>query len=130
MRPYRGLTKEGKWVFGDRLTIYKKAYICNPKEVPVEIFCYDKPNGERINILSCLCTAIVEVIPETVGQSTGRKDRNKKEAYAGDMVTAYTYSNWVIDWHGAGWKLKQDTIDHWTEIPKDFIIFSNIHQKK
>lgn len=84
MRPYRGLTKDGKWVYGDRLTIYKKVYICNPSKVPVEIFYHDKPNGERVNILSSLCTAITEVIPETVGQQTGVKDDKGKEIYKGD----------------------------------------------
>jgi len=71
----------------------------------------------------------IEVIPSTVGQQVGLKDKNEKDAYAGDKVTICTYSSWVIDWHDAGWKLKQDWIDHWTEIPKDFIIIGTIHDK-
>ena len=118
-RLYRGKTKDGKWVYGCLMVYtqdgFPRAKICRSDHDATDD--YDPME-------------LIPVIPETVGQQVGKKDRNNKEAYAGDMVTAYTYSNWVIDWHDAGWKLKQDTIDHWTEIPKDFIIFSNIHQKK
>ena len=61
MRPYRGLTKEGKWVKG-------------------WYFDFDKISYINTNLL------LIEVIPKTVGQSTGKFDINKKEIFAGDRI--------------------------------------------
>lgn len=62
-RPYRGLTKEGKWVKGFLISLNR-------------IMVWDK------NV--CMRSESYEVIPETVGQFTGLTDKNDKEAYHKD----------------------------------------------
>ena len=67
-RPYRGKTKDGKWVYGHYYI--KHRHLIKPRHIISE----PHPMGDEY-----------EVIPSTVSQSTGEYDDNKKEIYKGDL---------------------------------------------
>ena len=87
-RPYRGLTKDGKWVYGN--LIVNNAYDLNDgthKPEPMHTYIRERdytwvndPNNKRWTHIS------YEVIPKTVGHQIGLPDKNGVEIYEGDDV--------------------------------------------
>lgn len=68
-RQYRGLTKEGKWVYG--WYYIKHRHLTKPRHIISE----PHPMGNEH-----------EVIPESVRQQIGKKDKSGTEIYEGDIV--------------------------------------------
>ena len=74
-----------------------------------------------------------EVIPETVGQFTGRLDKNSREIYEGDIVRIEDSSNAIIEYSKleamfifnfiGRWKI----YGTWNTARKDIEIIGNIH---
>jgi len=71
---FRGKTKCGKWIYGDLIRL--------PKNINM---CHIEPPSAEMNTAICDISnpmrSPVYVLPETVGQFTGRKDKNGKEVY-------------------------------------------------
>jgi len=79
-RQYRGLTKGGKWVYGWFVKIDERSFIGNKSDVWIsEYDYYDRQIEPTLE-------GFIEVVSETVGQSTGKKDKNKKEIFDGDEL--------------------------------------------
>ena len=83
MRPYRGWTKEGKWIYG---------WYGEDKDGKTWI--YHRISSFDTSYLDVFTT----VIPETVGQATGRKDKNGKESYFDDVLEDGKKDRYAVVW--------------------------------
>lgn len=77
MRPYRGQRIDnGKWVYGDKVTIGLRCLRCWIVSSP------ELTESDDRREVHCSIWGFVEVIPATVGQATGLT-KNGKEIYTG-----------------------------------------------
>lgn len=113
---FRGLTKDGKWIYGD---LVHDDFDGTSKIIKVGI---KKPN----------CYA-EEVIPETVGQTIGTADNTGREIFSGDILTTSRGRIKVlyIDRHSA--YLGVDVGDTWDDFlytfdKEEFVVVGNVHE--
>jgi len=121
MRKFRGKTKEGTWVYGD----LNQAYIDSDGDSWPTII-YNHLDENRYP---------VEVIPETVGQSTGLKDKNGKEIFEGDKLLIewvgkeVTEQRGVVYWNTERHRWDCDTATFPSKNWRRTKVIGNIHSK-
>lgn len=123
---FRGKRKDtGEWVQG---LLWKKKYKTN--KLFIGFFPYVDDDEE-----------VAVVIPETVGQYIGKKDKNGKRIFEGDIITVALensngesweenkgvhYNSDECCWYPMRWNEECDFCDGWTEI-KSVEVIGNIH---
>jgi len=135
MRPYRGLTKEGKWVYGGHCKVAVQDYII-PDDAITRVFPWRAPD-------TCCHVGIqgtIVVIPETVGQSIGKKDKYGIDIYEGDRVNFWLYMcehadvgtiKWQRERHRFAFINQLGKNTEWGFTDKDIMeVTGNIHQEK
>lgn len=120
MRDYRGIPIDGKdFVYGWYFQRAGASFII--------------PISDEYHTPASFVLTFVQVIPKTVGQSTGLKDKNKKECYFEDIVKHNNGDAGVIRWDEGKLRVRFDwndgtvsyPIEHFDYI--DFEIIGDIH---
>ncbi len=87
-KPYRGISVEtGKFVYGGHCVVQGKHYI-----IPDDATCSTLHTfGRNCGSSDCI-EGFVEVIPSSVGQATGLKDKNDSMIYEGDICNIHIFT--------------------------------------
>lgn len=101
-----------EWVYGHYYEYNGKSIICNENHTD---------GADTYNNF--------EVIPETVGQFIGLKDKNSQDIYKGDVLNSNYFKNSQVVFWRSGWHLRvgKDTYYSFNTSMHSFEIIGNIH---
>lgn len=102
----------GGWIYGDLIIDQYGKYYIHPN---VNAFSVNEYNLAK-------CIQMIEVIPETIGQCTGLKDKNGKLIFEGDIIRTKEYGRVI-----AHYTVSDYDIFRITYVPAMFRI-ENIHR--
>ena len=127
MRNYRGLTKEGKWVYGDKVEIGKSCWIVSRPELT---------ESDDMTEVHCSIWGFIEVIPETVGQQVGIPDKTGTKIYEGDIVVKNngiyvircSMHSFDLASNTTDWSKREDGYSYYGCSWDDIKVIGNIHE--
>jgi len=116
---FRGKTKEGEWFYGD-LVINRPSQSYRI----VKDFALVRPSSHTKDGFDYCGGVFNDVIPETIGQFTGLKDKNGVEIYEGDH---FGEPNYPVQWdEDCGAFMHEGELMHYADC---WEVIGNIHDK-
>lgn len=124
---FRGKTKDNEWIYG----YYHKE---TSTSIALQEYGINEINTHYIHTVIDHLPFKIEVIPETIGQYTGLKDKNGKKIFEGDIVkydNDYIKQIGVIEWNNknASFQIKGISSSSMAHL-KRMIVIGNIYENK